>query len=492
MTTKSKSYSSIIFWLFILLIFYFPLFLHLDYLPLFNYDEARLASSALLMIENQQYWIPYFGDQPDHWNTKPPLMIWAQVLSMKIFGYNELAVRLPAALCGLFTLGFLIAFCKKYLSSRLLGIIIAMVLLTSAGYIQTHVTRTGDYDAMLVLWSTMAVLSFFLFLNSAESQAKFKYLVASSMFSFLAIMTKSVAGLLFLPGLFIWVIMERKTKWLFVQWKFWVCVLSVIALVVSYYGFREMIDPGYLHAVWDNEVVNRYIDPADEHRRAATFQLFQKFWKHNFQPWFYLLPLVFFFFVQLDKRKRSLVKLATIMTVSYFVVLAFSATQLEWYDAPIYPYAAIMVGMGIYAVWEFLIKKQYASNWAIGIFMLLLFAAPYHKTIQSVYFLDYKLLFNWESNQYGQYMKRIHAHKEYTLLTNDDYYSSHTFFYQQAYNTGGYTIGLKSPISCEVNQKVVVCEEDVRAKIKTLYEFEILDEHRPCQLLYLKKKKEND
>jgi len=278
---------------------------------------------------------------------------------------------------------------------------------------------------------------------------------------------------------------------LFTQWKFWASVLSVVALVCSYYGFRQMIDPGYLQAVWDNEVINRYIDPADEHRRAGTFQLFENFWKNKFQPWFYLLPLPFFFFGQLDQKKRSLIKLATIMAASYFIVLAFSATQLEWYDAPVYPYVSIIVGMGIYAAWEFLIKKQYASNWAIGIFMIILFASPYHKTIQSVYFMDYELLFNWKSNQYGQYMKRISSHKKYSLVTADDYHSSHTFFYQQAYNLNGYDIGLKSPITCEPKQKVVVCEEEVKEKIKALFDFEILDEYHPCQLLYLTKKKED-
>ncbi len=55
------------------------------------------------MLNNGNFIVTYFEDKPDMWNTKPPLLIWIQVLFMKFVGVNELAVRLPSAIAAFFT-----------------------------------------------------------------------------------------------------------------------------------------------------------------------------------------------------------------------------------------------------------------------------------------------------------------------------------------------------------------------------------------------------
>jgi len=67
--------------LFILLIS-FPLFLHLDFLPLRLWDEARTAINASEMYHSGRYLIPTYNGEPDMWNLKPPLMVWLQVFFM--------------------------------------------------------------------------------------------------------------------------------------------------------------------------------------------------------------------------------------------------------------------------------------------------------------------------------------------------------------------------------------------------------------------------
>src|SRR6202011_5523794 len=59
-------------------------------------DEGRYAEIAREMLLTRDYvtprdnWVRYF--------EKPPLVYWAEALSLKLFGPNEWAVRLPAAL----------------------------------------------------------------------------------------------------------------------------------------------------------------------------------------------------------------------------------------------------------------------------------------------------------------------------------------------------------------------------------------------------------
>ncbi len=61
-------------------------------------DEGRYAEIAREMVLTHDYvtprdnWVRYF--------EKPPLVYWAEALSIKLLGANELAVRLPAAIAS--------------------------------------------------------------------------------------------------------------------------------------------------------------------------------------------------------------------------------------------------------------------------------------------------------------------------------------------------------------------------------------------------------
>ncbi len=69
---------------------------------LFDWDEINFAECAREMLVTKDYLRMQIDFQP-FWE-KPPLFIWMQVLSMKIFGVNEYAARFPNALVGMATL----------------------------------------------------------------------------------------------------------------------------------------------------------------------------------------------------------------------------------------------------------------------------------------------------------------------------------------------------------------------------------------------------
>ena len=106
---------------------YMPLFGHLDYLPIRVWDEARLAMNAYEMLHNGNFIVTHIGDKPEMWNTKPPLMIWLQVIFMKLLGVNEVSVRLPSAFAGLLTCLTLLLFSIKYLKKFWFGFIAVMI-----------------------------------------------------------------------------------------------------------------------------------------------------------------------------------------------------------------------------------------------------------------------------------------------------------------------------------------------------------------------------
>ena len=77
-------------------VFVFPLTV---YFPLLDPDEGLHASIAQEMVERGDWLTPHFIGEP--FFDKPILYFWCQALSLRLFGMNEAAVRLPGLTFGL-------------------------------------------------------------------------------------------------------------------------------------------------------------------------------------------------------------------------------------------------------------------------------------------------------------------------------------------------------------------------------------------------------
>src|SRR5664279_878948 len=108
---------------------------------LFDWDEINFAESAREMIKSGDY----LSVQIDYTSfyEKPPLFIWMQVLSMKLFGINEFAARFPNAICGIATLLVLFNIGRKVYSNRF-GII--WVICHGAAWLPFIYFKSGIID----------------------------------------------------------------------------------------------------------------------------------------------------------------------------------------------------------------------------------------------------------------------------------------------------------------------------------------------------------
>lgn len=84
---------------------------------LFDWDEINFAECAREMIVTKNYLQVQINYEP-FWE-KPPLFIWMQVLSMKLFGINEYAARFPNAFMGVVTLVTLFHIGRKVVNERM-------------------------------------------------------------------------------------------------------------------------------------------------------------------------------------------------------------------------------------------------------------------------------------------------------------------------------------------------------------------------------------
>lgn len=458
---------------------YFPLFSHLGAFPIRIWDEARLAISAYEMLNDHNYIVTHHDGEPDMWSTKPPLMIWLQVLCMKVFGVGEFAVRLPSAIAGLLTCIALVVFSLKYLKDYWFGLIAILVLITSQGYINHHVTRTGDYDALLTFFTTVAGLSFFAFCENQKS----KWLYYFFAFTILAALTKGITALLFSPALLIYALWRRQVIAMLKNRHFYIGVASFLIIVVGYYFLREAYNPGYIDAVFENELGGRFLSTLEAHEASSWFY-YDNLMNTLFKPWFYLIPcgILVGLFIKDEKIKR-LAMFSTLMALVFLIVISMSKTKLAWYDAPMYPFLSIIVAIFVYAIYGFLknnnsLNSIFTFNPFPVLFLFLLAVAPYRVILQKTYLPQE---FPWDKDFYeiSYYLRDgvrgIHDLNNQTLCY--DGYFTHLSFYLNLMNEKGTNVHLKDWTKVEAGEIVFTYQDNIKNyltqnfKVDTLNQF---------------------
>lgn len=161
---------------------------------LFDWDEINFAECAREMIVTGDYLNVQINFRP-FWE-KPPLFIWLQVISMKVFGINEFAARLPNAVCGIVTLLVLYQIGRKFHSARF-GIWWAFVYAAS---ILPHLYfRSGIIDPWFNLFIFLSVYFFaILTMPDKKESRKARSAALSGFFIGLAVLTKGPAAYLIL------------------------------------------------------------------------------------------------------------------------------------------------------------------------------------------------------------------------------------------------------------------------------------------------------
>ncbi len=137
---------------------------------------------------------------------KPPLFFWIQGLFLKILGPTNLALRLPAALCGTSCVLLLYLILK-----RTYGVLTAFIggLLLAVAPIDVNFSRGVFLEP---LTSALILLSIFMLLIGVQrKQVKFFYIAAAVIG--LAFMSKLWQGLLPVPALAVFVVILRWEKW---------------------------------------------------------------------------------------------------------------------------------------------------------------------------------------------------------------------------------------------------------------------------------------
>jgi 4-amino-4-deoxy-L-arabinose transferase-like glycosyltransferase len=172
---------------------------------LFDWDEIIFAESAREMIISGDYMAVTINYEP-FWE-KPPMFIWFQVISMKLFGINEFAARFPNAICGIFTLVTLFLAGRKVHGQRF-GILWSLTYATAV--LPFFYFQTGIIDPWFNFFILLGVLFFVFYLEGTRVAGRYLHVSLSGFFLGLAVLTKGpVAVLIFVLAFAVFLLLRR-------------------------------------------------------------------------------------------------------------------------------------------------------------------------------------------------------------------------------------------------------------------------------------------
>lgn len=309
--------------------------------PLLDPDEGLHATIAQEMVERGDYLIPRYCGKP--FRDKPILYFVAEAASLRAFGMNEAAVRLPGAmfsLLGCFTTALLAArlFNKEVAAYSLLAsltLVFPMML-----------TISPAHDIALVPAVNCLVLCFWEQQRATDDKAARKWLVGGAACVALALLAKGLIGIgVISAGLGLYIVFTRSLSWRLVSR----CALTLAlgGLLASPWFFAmEAASPGYLKYYFVQRHLLGFVTEGQEHGDAPWYYYVAPVLGGG-MPWLVFAAAASAQLARDDRQSKGsrAVLLLTCWFLGGFVFLTIAGSKLVTYSLPLFPPVAILAGV---------------------------------------------------------------------------------------------------------------------------------------------------
>jgi 4-amino-4-deoxy-L-arabinose transferase-like glycosyltransferase len=258
--------------------------------PLLDPSEARYAEIARKMLETGDWLVPQFDYGVPFWG-KPPLSFWLTAASMRVFGVNEFAARLPSlvlmAACG--TLVWRMAHARAGRGAALLAT--AAFATMGLAFVAAGAVLT---DIALTLGTTLSMVGFWAAVRGPDAGRR----VGNAMFFAglaIGLLAKGPIGVV-LTALPIagWMMWQREWRdvWNRVSWV--IGGLATVAAVIPWYFAAERATPGFLEYFIVGEHWQRFTQPGWTGDRYGAGHQWRRgwiwlFWFAAAVPWSFVM-----------------------------------------------------------------------------------------------------------------------------------------------------------------------------------------------------------
>jgi 4-amino-4-deoxy-L-arabinose transferase-like glycosyltransferase len=315
--------------------------------PVMETTEARYAEMARIMLESNDWITPWFDYGVPFWG-KPPASFWLTALSMKVFGINEFAARLPHVLGGI-GIGYLTWYLARQRSVEegvyapvLLGG--SLLFFVSAGAVMTDIT--------LVIGTTLTMFGFWQGLQTESRSAQYgRWLMFIGLS--IGLLAKGPIALI-LSGfpLAIWTLWQSQINRVWRVFPWVLGMLLVVILVLPWYLLAEQHTPGFLQYFFFGEHWDRFVHSGWTGDLYGTAHAYPRgtiwlFALAALLPWTFLLPLAAWWWrnspsVKQTPENRSWQAYLIIWGLTPCLFFTFAGNIIIPYVLPALPATAIL------------------------------------------------------------------------------------------------------------------------------------------------------
>lgn len=301
-----------------------------------GYDDAVYAHEGKEMVRTGDWWNIRFNGNLNF--EYPPLFLWLEAGSFKLFGINDAAAKFPSALLGFGTI-LLLYFLTLELTDQPWLSLLAMLVLASTQFFLKNATHAMT-DVPFTFFFTLAI---FLYIKGLKNNV---YLAFLGLPVALALLTRSVIGLLAVGIVAVHLILTKRHK---VLWSPWLIsgVALALALPSIWYVSQYQLHGASSFASHLTFVKSKiYVESAPA-KWLTLFNyplaLLKYYW-----PWLPFLIVGLWLEVQSMVRRRD--ENAILLIVWVFLVLVpFSLVQTRYprYLMPVFPAFSILAAISL-------------------------------------------------------------------------------------------------------------------------------------------------
>ncbi len=261
------------------------LFLRLGGAPLFDVDEGAFSEATREMIAHHDWGFTTLNGVPRF--DKPILVYWLQAVSVSALGVNEIAFRLPSALCAAIWAFSVWGFARNRIGANA-GRMAGLVLATSVGVLA--IGRSATADSLLNTLMCLSMLDVWRYIERGADNGGLPALRRTFIWVGLGLLTKGPVAAL-VPGAVATIYCLVSGDWpklrrAILYWPGWLLMIAIAAPWYAYALNRHGMD--FVNGFLLKHNVSRYTSSLEGHKGSPLyyFVLGPVLWL----PWSGLLP----------------------------------------------------------------------------------------------------------------------------------------------------------------------------------------------------------
>jgi len=297
----------------------------------------------------------------DIYLNKPPLLFWLNSIAIYIFGSNVYGAKFVSILAAILLMLLIFRLAERAFDSTNAGY--GAVFFFLANYVVFKNSQACRLESLLTLFTILATVFAYKYID----EHKRRHLMLTGLFCGLAVMTKGLAGIVFLCIILIFVMFKTAKQ---LKVRLVIDIALSLAVFLMTFGWWY----GYAFAKTDLFQV-MFINESFDRVKNDTFKDIFKYSKVMLT---YNLLIVIFALIGIkrviwERRSESYIQLFAFFFVIYFIMIHFVGTKYTRYLYQITPIMSLAAGAGVAAVCRHDLKRPFFYLTVIFAFILTLY-----------------------------------------------------------------------------------------------------------------------